>query len=66
VAEKDGHVRIWWKATQQARFASKARALLTEADDHIWRQLWDVFNREPLKDGGEQCFHGGDTSSTST
>ena len=60
IARRGGHVRIWWHATQQARFAKQARALLAEADDNIWRKLWDVFNREPLPDGGEHCFHGGD------
>lgn len=60
IARRGGHVRIWWHATQQARFAKQAQALLAEADDKIWRQLWDVFNREPLPDGGERCFHGGD------
>jgi hypothetical protein len=60
IASRGGHVRIWWHATQQARFAKQARVLLAEADDNIWRKLWDVFNREPLPDGGEHCFHGGD------
>jgi len=60
IARRDGHVRIWWRATDQARFASRARVLLSEADDNIWRKLWDVFDREPLPDGGERCFHGGD------
>ena len=60
IARPDGHVRIWWRSTQQARFASRARVLLSEAEDNMWRKLWDVFNREPLPDGGERCFHGGD------
>jgi hypothetical protein len=60
IARSGGHVRIWWRADQQARFASRARGLLAEAEDNMWRKLWDVFDREPLPDGGERCFHGGD------
>jgi len=60
IARKDGHVRIWWRTTDQARFASRARVLLSEAEDAIWRKLWDVFDREPLSDEAQRCFHGGD------
>jgi hypothetical protein len=55
-----GHVRIWWHSANQARFAARARAMLAEADDTIWRQLWPVFGRDPVTDEHENCFHGGD------
>jgi hypothetical protein len=60
IAEKDGHVRIWWRAADRSRFATQARSLLKEADEKIWPRLWDVFGRDALPDGGEQCFHGPD------
>ena len=59
-ARKDGHVRIWWRAVDRDRFAARARALLNEAEDTIWRKLWDVFGRDALTDEGESCFHGPD------
>jgi hypothetical protein len=60
VARRDGHVRIWWHSANQARFAKAARALLAEAEDTMWRKLWEPFGREPLGDEGQTCFHGGD------
>jgi hypothetical protein len=60
VARKDGHVRIWWNESNGARFAKRARAMLGEAEEAIWRRLWEVFGREPLQDEGQRCFHGGD------
>ncbi len=45
---------------RQARFAARARAMLAEADDTIWRKLWPVFGRDPVTDEDENCFHGGD------
>ena len=57
---RDGHVRIWWHSANQARFAARARAMLAEADDTIWRKLWPVFGRDPVTDEHENCFHGGD------
>ena len=59
-ARKDGHVRIWWRAVDRDRFAARARALLNEAEDTIWRKLWDVFGRDALPDDSEPCFHGPD------
>jgi hypothetical protein len=60
VARKDGHVRIWWRESNGARFAKRARAMLAEAEDTAWRKLWEVFGREPVQDEHENCFHGGD------
>jgi hypothetical protein len=60
VARPDGHVRIWWHESNSARFAKRVRGLLAEAEDTAWRKLWEPFGREPLEDGGERCFHGGD------
>ena len=59
-ARKDGHVRVWWHAAEQARFGARARAMVEEAEDTIWRKLWPVFGRDAVRDGGENCFHGGD------
>ena len=59
-ARSDGHVRVWWHSANQARFAARARAMVAEADDTIWRQLWPVFGRDPVTDEHENCFHGGD------
>jgi hypothetical protein len=60
IARKDGHVRIWWRVADRDRFAARARALLDEAEDSIWRKLWDVFGRDAMSDAGERCFHGPD------
>jgi Family of unknown function (DUF6055) len=60
IAHKDGHVRIWWRTKDSGRFAKQAHVLLNEADDTIWRKIWEPFGREPLSDAGEHCFHGGD------
>ena len=60
IARKDGHVRIWWRVADRDRFAARARVLLDEAEDSIWRKLWDVFGRDALSDDGESCFHGPD------
>jgi hypothetical protein len=54
------HVRIWWLQVDDARVGAEARQLLSEIEDTIWPRLSALLGREPLSDGSEPCFHGGD------
>jgi hypothetical protein len=58
LAKPGGHVRVWWLKVDERRIGPRARSFVTEIENTIWPKLVAVFGREPLKDGGQRCFHG--------
>lgn len=58
LAKPGGHVRLWWLKDDDARVGPRARSFVAEIENHMWPRLVAVFGREPLKDGGQRCFHG--------
>ena len=58
MAKPGGHVRLWWLKVDDARIGPRARSFVAEVENTIWPKLVAVFGREPLKDGGQRCFHG--------
>ena len=58
IAKPGGHVRLWWLKGDEKFVGPSTRSLLADIENHMWPRLVAVFGREPLKDGGQRCFHG--------
>jgi hypothetical protein len=58
LAMPNGHVRVWWLAEDDKTIRPRARSFVSEIENHMWPRLVGLLGREPLRDGGERCFHG--------
>src|SRR4051794_25566926 len=58
IAKEGGHVRVWWQESDEKKFGPRARHLVTEIENEMWPKLLAVMGREPISDGGQDCFHG--------